>query len=400
MFYRWVVLGAAFLVLMNYGLFYSYGVFFKPLIEEFGWSRAQTSLAFSFYVAIYSASGIPMGWLYDRYGPRLPLLLTALLIGTGFAALSQVSALWMLYLFFGLVAGLGHGASWVVSVSTVMGWFDRHRGTAVGIVTGGMGVGTLIFPPLAHRLVASVGWRETFFAVGVVAFSYNLLAALLLRPNPASRGLPPSPTAGPAGADPAPSHQSTLPEPIRTYSFWSVYAAVTLAFAAYSLLLVHLMPYATDRGMDPGQAAGAVALMGVGALTGRMGLGVISDHIGRTWTLRLAYGANALAFAGLLVTSELGWLYAIALSVGFFGMGGSVVLGPLLREFFGERYLGKLLGTFMTCGIVSGFLGPYFTGYLFDLTGNYSLAFGVATGIAVGAALLTFLIHPPRRKNP
>ncbi|MEE9201839.1 MAG: MFS transporter [Dehalococcoidia bacterium] len=399
MFYGWIVVAASFLVLMNYGIFYTYGVFFKPLIAEFGWSRAEASLAFSFYLVTYSIAGIFMGWLSDRHGPRLPVFLAALFIGGGFVALSQVSSLWMLYLFFGLVAALGHGASWLVPVSTVVRWFEQRRGMAVGIVTAGMGVGTLIFPPLANRLIASLGWRETFLVVGAVAFGYNALAALLLRRGPASLGLAAygaTAAAAPAAEDPAPYPGHTLKEAVSTYAFWSIYAAVTLGFASYSLLLVHLVPYATDQGMDPGRATGALALIGVGALLGRTVMGTVSDRIGRRWTLRVAYVVNALAIAGLMAGLEIRLLYTIAFTVGFFGIGGSVVLGPLFGEMFGQLHLGKILGAFMTCGAVAGFVGPFLAGYLFDRTGSYSSAFIVATAIAAGGAVLTFLIRPPR----
>ena len=400
--YGWVIVGASFLVLMNYGIFYSYGVFFKPLIAEFGWSRAETSLAFSFYLVTYSTTGIIMGWLSDRHGPRLPVFLAALLIGGGLAALSRVSSLWTLYLFFGLVAALGHGASWIVPVSTVVRWFERRRGMAMGIVTAGMGVGTLLFPFLANYLIASLGWRQAFLVVGVVVFCYNVLAALLLRRGPTSMGLAVYGVGEgdvPVGDDPALYPGYTLREAVVTYAFWSVYACVTLGFASYALLLVHLVPYATDQGIDPAGAVGVVALFGVGALLGRTVLGTVSDHIGRRGTLRLSYVINALAISGLMVGLNLQLLFIIAFAVGFFGIGGSVVLGPLFGEIFGQLHLGKILGAFMTCGAAAGFVGPYMAGYLYDLTGDYSAAFLGAAGIATMAAILAFLIPLSARQG-
>ncbi|MDP7240899.1 MAG: MFS transporter [Dehalococcoidia bacterium] len=392
-------MGASFLVLMNYGIFYSYGVFFKPLIAEFGWSRAETSLAFSFYLVTYSTTGILMGWLSDRNGPRLPIFLAALLIGGGLAALSWISSLWALYLFFGLVAALGHGASWIVPVSTVVRWFERRRGMAMGIVTAGMGVGTLIFPFLANYLISSLGWRQAFLVVGVVAFTYNAVAAFILRRGPDSMGLAAYGAvvgAVPVDDNPALYYGYTLKEAVSTYAFWSIYFCVTLGFASYALLLVHLVPFATDQGIDPAGAVGAVAFIGVGALLGRTILGMVSDRIGRRGTLRLAYVMNALAITGLVVGLNLQLLYTIAFAVGFFGIGGSVVLGPLFGEMFGQLHLGKILGAFMTCGAAAGFAGPYTAGYLFDLTGNYSAAFMGAAGIAITAAILSFLIRTPR----
>ncbi|MEK7847755.1 MAG: MFS transporter, partial [Chloroflexota bacterium] len=120
-----------------------------------------------------------------------------------------------------------------------------------------------------------------------------------------------------------------------------------------------------------------------------------SDRISRRWTLRLDYAVNALAMAGLMGGPNLRVLYIIAFVVGFFGIGGSVVLGPLFGEVFGERHLGKILGVFMTCGAVAGFLGPYLAGYLFDRTGSYAAAFMAAAGVAAGGAVIAFFIRPP-----
>ncbi|MDP2952859.1 MAG: MFS transporter, partial [Chloroflexota bacterium] len=156
LYYGWVILGVGFFVFLNYGVFYSYGVYFKPLIAEFGWSRAETSFAFTLYQITYSFAAIPMGLLFDKYGPKVPLLLTAVLLGGGIALISQINSLWQLWLLFGIVAAFGHGATHLVPLATAVKWFLDRRGLAVGLVNSGSGVGLLLIPPLVGVLIVAL----------------------------------------------------------------------------------------------------------------------------------------------------------------------------------------------------------------------------------------------------
>ncbi|MDP7240484.1 MAG: MFS transporter, partial [Dehalococcoidia bacterium] len=133
-YYGWVIVATSFVTLTTYGVFYSQGLFFEPLMTHFQWSRAEVSLAFTIYMATYTSAALPMGWLYDHYGPRPPLMIASILVGGGIALCSQVTALWQLYLLFGVVAGVGFGAIYPVPVATVVKWFLKRRGMAVGIV--------------------------------------------------------------------------------------------------------------------------------------------------------------------------------------------------------------------------------------------------------------------------
>jgi Major Facilitator Superfamily. len=135
LFYGWVVVGAALLaVTIPWGILYSYGVFFKPMSAEFGWTRAMTSLAYSIAMVMQGVFGIIMGWLNDKRGPRLTFAIGGFLLGLGILLTSRLTSIWQLYLFFGFIAGMGMGAAYVPPMATVTRWFVKRRGLALGII--------------------------------------------------------------------------------------------------------------------------------------------------------------------------------------------------------------------------------------------------------------------------
>ncbi|MDO9065646.1 MAG: MFS transporter, partial [Chloroflexota bacterium] len=183
-FYGWFVVFLAFLALNTYGVFYSYSAFITPLEAELQTNRAGISGAYTTFLAVYSLFAIPMGWLADRYGPRRMLWLAALLIGGGFVLSSTITSLWQLYLLFGVMAGIGHGAIFVVPTSTVSRWFAQRRGLALGMAVCGVGTGLLVLPPIAARLIEAYSWQTTFIFLGVVAFIINVVVGALIKGKP------------------------------------------------------------------------------------------------------------------------------------------------------------------------------------------------------------------------
>lgn len=397
-FYGWAIVAVSSLTLTTYGLFYSFSVFFKPLMEEFGWSRGETASAFTIYLAVYTLSAFPMGWLLDRHGPRLPLFLTSLFIGTGFVLLSQIQALWQLYLLFGVVAAFGHGAVYLVPVSTTVRWFNRRRGLVVGIVTSGDGMGILLISLLAQRLIQGYGWRTAFLVLGVLFFALNALSALVVRRHPKEMGL--EPYGGSQGEGKAASGEGrdlTLREAVRTQAFLLLYFSFVLVVAAHRMVMVHLVPLATDLGVTAAVAAGALGMVGLGGVGGRLAIGALSDRIGCRRALLLSFVLVSLSFIALLAARQAAAFYGVMLLLGF-GYGGFVALfGPLMGELFGVAHLGKIIGVAFTNGALAGLLGPALAGFLFDLTGSYQwpLRLGVAFSLA-GLGLLP-LLHPPKR---
>ncbi|HEV8457657.1 MAG TPA: MFS transporter, partial [Methylomirabilota bacterium] len=228
LFYGWVVVGGAFLVLFTaYGAQYSFGVFFSALLEEFGWSRASLSGAFSLYAFGYGVFALVAGRLTDRWGPRVVIALGGVFLGAGLIGMSRTSELWHPYVFYGIVAAVGMSTAYVPCNATVAKWFTRRRGLAVGIATAGGSLGTFALPPLAHLLVSRAGWRWAYVVFGAgILLSLNLIA-LFMRRDPESIGLFPD---GDSAADHAAraairgERTWTMGGAVRTRAFWILFA--------------------------------------------------------------------------------------------------------------------------------------------------------------------------------
>ena len=191
-FYGYTVAAAAtFIMVLVFSVHYSFGVFFLPLLNEFSWTRAMTAGAFS---AVWVAQGllaIVMGGLNDRLGPRLVLTVCGVLIGSGYLLMSQVSAVWHLYLFYGVIVGAGLGGTFVPLTSTTARWFVVRRGLMTGIVTAGVGIGALVGPPTVSALISGYDWRVSYLILGTVVLVGVTLAAQFLRRDPAQMGTVP-----------------------------------------------------------------------------------------------------------------------------------------------------------------------------------------------------------------
>jgi len=191
-FYGYVIVLAAFCsTVVVWGIFYSFGIFFEPILTEFGWSRAVTSGAYSLCMALHGLLAIGMGRLNDRFGPRLIITACGLFFGLGHLLMSQINAAWQLYLFYGVIVSIGLSASFVPITSTVARWFVKRRGMMTGVVVAGIGLGTMFIPPLVSQLISIYGWRTSYIIVGVAALVLVTLAAQFLKRTPEQIGLSP-----------------------------------------------------------------------------------------------------------------------------------------------------------------------------------------------------------------
>ena len=191
-FYGYIIVGTALCIMVAvFGTRYAFGVFFKPMQTHFGWTGATTSGAFSLSMALEGLLGIVMGGLTDKFGPRLVMTLCGFLLGLGYLLMSQISAVWQLYLFYGVVIGIGMGGTIIPLLSTVARWFTDRRSTMSGIFLTGTGIGMLIGPPVANWLIFAYDWRMSFIVLGSVILVVVIVAAQFLRRDPSQMGLAP-----------------------------------------------------------------------------------------------------------------------------------------------------------------------------------------------------------------
>jgi MFS family permease len=388
-FYGWTVVAAAFVILFTaYGAQYSFGVFFSALLEEFGWSRAGLSGVFSLYAFSYSAFGFVAGRLTDRWGPRRVIAAGGLFLGGALAAMAAVSALWQPYLVYGVVAALGMGTAYVPCNGTVVKWFARRRGLAVGLASSGGSVGTFVLPPVSQLAVGALGWRGAYVVFGGGVFLILLAAAQVMRRDPESMGLHPDGVAAVQASARAAAGGLSLGAAIRTGAFWLLCAAFTATWIPVFVPLVHLVPFARDLGHPPLVAASAVSVLGAGAVLGRLVMGLASDRLGRLPTIGAAMLLQAVAFAALALVAGLPALYATALLFGYSYGAVSALFPAVVGDVFGRAQAGSIVGLlFMLAGSMAAW-GPLGAGAVHDATGSYRAAFVISAGFNLLAAVL------------
>ena len=403
LFYGWIVTACAFLVLfLTYGVQYSFGVFLPAMLDDLGWQRASLAGAFSLYTMVYSGCSWMSGRLTDSRGPRWVIAAGGALLGCGIIATSQMSAVWQLYICYGLVAALGMSTAYIPCNTTVVKWFQRRRGLALGLASSGSSCGILTCPPLASALIARWGWRPVYFSFGVVILVFlNILARFMVR-SPDLLGLAPDGDSLPTPAG-EPTRAATTPGPLLTSwtlqaawtlpSFWLLGAAFVIMLLTVPVPFVHIVAFARDLGLSPTQGALAVSLMGLCAFCGSLSLGPLSDRLGRKQGLVLSLTLQVVAFLLFLSARSLGVLYLGAAAFGFFYGGMATLFPALIGDFFGRLHAGAIAGFLFAGAGMLGAWGPMIAGHLRDLTGSYRPAF-ICGALTSAIALILFLMTP------
>lgn len=417
-FYGWVIVAVTFVCFaVGYATWHSFSIFYVALLEEFGWSRAETALAFSIFTIAYGFNSPIAGSLVDRFGPRTVLPLGALLVGSGLLAVTQISSLWGFYLLYGVVAAIGVSLfGSVVTFVVLNNWFVRKRGTAGGLATAGIGVGTLVMVPLLQFIIISHGWRAAYTVLAVATLvTIPTLVILFQRRRPQDMGLLPDgddPKGG-AGARKAraatagalvvdkewASREWDLRSAMRTRRFWLVSAARGLELLSLQMFLTHQAAFFVDAGFDKMVAASVVGTVGIVGSVGKIMWGVVSDRVGRELAYTMAFVCGTLGIVLMLnVTGQSSIWMAYGYGI-IYGLcyGASAVLTPVLAAdlFHGKSYGAILGGIYVVGGLGSSF-GAWLGGYVFDLTGSYTWAFSMGIP-AMWFSCLFFWLSGPRK---
>lgn len=393
-FYGWVIVAASTLVMaLGLGMLQSFGVFFKPVAGEFHWTRDVTAVAYSVYGIAEAVVTPASGFLTDRYGPKAVLAAGGVLAGVGYFLTSQTQSLWQFYLFFGVLIGLSSGVSYTPLVVTVNRWFVEKRGLAQGIVVSGVGIGTVIIPPLAAYLIEGLqSWRGAYMIMAAVLGIGITGLAFLLRRSPQDGGLQAYGHAATAEG-PEMSQDLSLRQAVRRRAFWIIFLVGALSFGSLSVVLVHLVNYATDPGvrLSAEIAATLLSVIGLGSIAGKVGMGAMSDYIGRKATIIISCGLGAAMMFFLPAAKSLWALYLFSALFGFAYGGWTPVLPALVGELFGMRSMGAIFGITSLGGSLGAALGAYLAGAIFEATESYTLAF-VLGAVVLGLAAVSVLL--------
>lgn len=415
-FYGWIIVAASFFAAMSYGLFHTFGVFFKSLQAEFGWSRTLTASVSSVHLMVYAVSGIMIGKVTDKYGPRAGLTIGAFLIGVGLMLCSRIGSIWQLYIFFGLIASLGAGVVYSLPSATVQRWFVEKRGLVLGIVMSGVGFSTMILAPLTNYLISSYGWRMAYIILGSGSLCVLSGVAMTMVSDPEKIGL------NPYGFNKDKTDETlqgsncsyntsdnigkgeiqiwTAKEAIKTQAFWVIYLLHFFAVLPLFMIMVHIVPFATDMGIPKAVAAGALGLIGGSSILGRILMGSLSDRIGWKNGITICVGCCCIITLWLINMRSVWALYVFVVFFGFF-YGGKVPLFPgLVSSFFGTASLAEIMGIFGTGSGIGGMIGPLVGGYLYDKTGDYSIAFLLASGSYAISVVFSLIVRQPEKPLP
>jgi MFS transporter, OFA family, oxalate/formate antiporter len=387
-FYGWFVVAGTFAVtFVGFGCAYSFSAFLVPLQHDFAASRGSISLVFSLAGFFYFGLGVVSGPLADRWSSRVLAVFGMLLTGIGLAIASAARSLTEVYVAYGLGVGLGVGCAYTPAVGAVQRWFVRRRGFASGLAVSGIGVGTMVMPPMAAFLIETVGWRETYLILGLFAVVLGAGMALLIEDDPRGRGLGPDGNSLQAGAERERSGAS-LSKAIWSPRFIALYAACLICGFGLFVPFVHLVPYALDHGLPQSSAVLLVAMIGVGSTAGRFVLGGLADRLGRQLSLLTMFVGMGLSFVIWLLSTS---FWPLAAFAGFFGLfyGGFVALAPaVVVDYFGVRNASSLVGILFTSAAFGTLIGPSAAGFAFDVSHSYTLPILVSLGANFAAAAI------------
>jgi len=392
-YYGYVVAASSCLILLvAWGAYYSYGIFFMPLLSEFGWSRALTSGAFSLGTIIQGMVAIPVGWLTDRFGARPVVTIGGLITGIGYIMMCQVESIWQLYVFYGILTGTGMGCYFVSLVSHAAHWFQHRRGLMTGLVVSGIGLGAIIVPPLANRLISIYDWRTSYIILGASVIATSVLLSQLLKRNaPIAQNTDSNSI---AEQNTIPVKGITLREALRTHQLWMTCGLFfCLGFGLFSIM-VHIVPHAMDRGFSADESAAIIAIIGIASIVGKIGMGYLVDRIGSRSGWAIGFAITAVAVLYLLAADTLWAFYAFAAG---FGLGyGCLVASesPIIADLFGLRAHGALLGLASFMFTAGAAIGPWQAGYTYDIMLSYRTTFIVLGVIAIIGIVLAALLKP------
>jgi MFS transporter, OFA family, oxalate/formate antiporter len=382
---RWLIVLALFVV--TYGIstpLAAYGVFLPVLAETFGWTRGAIATALSINLLLGGAAGFAIGALADRHGPRVMLVVTVTLAGAAFALVSTVGALWQLYLFVGVLGGIGMSSFYLLAATTVTHWFEERRGLALALVLVGFNLGYISAGPLAAWLIDALGWRGAYALLGGAGGLVTMGAALTVRlPRPAEARELHRPLTGAPGDAPAVAPGVTLRAALADPRQWFLNVSWFLLGGLALMISVHVVPFARDQGISLAAASLALTAYGVGSVSGRLTAGALSERLGAHTTIRIGYVLQIVALTTLL------WVPSrevLMVSLATFGAGfaaSDTMVTKVIPDVFGVRAIGAIMGVLTLGWRIGAALGPAVAGFVYDATGSYVVPFGLAPAAVV-----------------
>lgn len=396
---RWLIAASAVGIHISIGSVYAWSNFTTPLMEKFGWSASQVQLTFSLAILFLGLSAAFLGHFVEKYGPRKAGLLAASFFGAGIAGSGlavNLESLTLLYVFYGVLGGIGLGVGYIAPVSTLVKWFPDRRGMATGLAIMGFGFAAAISSPVMDALIKSIGIAGTFYILGAAYFAVMVLSSLYLE-KPAEGWVPAGFTEKmKSGALKVKKDlsQLTANEAVKTSRFYYLWLMLFINVTCGIAILSAAKPLARESiGLSTAEAAALVGVLGIFNGLGRIGWASISDYIGRPNTYTTFFVLQIILFA-LLPNTTTAIFFQIMLAVIYTCYGGGFASIPAyIGDLFGTKQLGAIHGYILTAWAAAGLVGPMFAAWIKDTTGSYENSLMFFAGLFVVALIVSLVIR-------
>lgn len=388
--YGWVVLAVTFTtILVGAGVRYGSGVLIRPLEVEFGWDRASVSLAIAIGIFIFGLTGPIAGTLLDRFGPRLVMALGTGLTVVGLGLIVQMQELWQLYVFWGLLTGVGTGAlSGSLGATVAARWFKTRRGMVIGLFSAAVSMGQLVFVPILLGITVVAGWRGAVILLAAAGIGLLIPITVLMRDRPSDKGLLPM---GDNGSQPtAAEHReetrrTPMREVLRGRNFWLLAGSLFICgYTTTGLVTTHLIPFSLEHGFDEAITASSMGLMGAMNIVGSLASGWLTDRFDNRRLLASYYFFRALSLLALPFVLNAPQLLIFSVVYGLDWIATAPPTSNLTVNIYGKASLGQVYGWIFFAHMLGASIAAYAGGYLHEALGGYNVVF-------LSAALMGFI---------
>ena len=400
MFYGWwIVIASIPMSIFTGAFFYGFSALFDPIIEEFGWSRALTSVAFALQQGESGIAAPIVGVLVDKMGPRRIVIVGGVIYGVGFLLLGYIGGLWMFYVMFLVISVGASGCNPIVTYIAAAQWFRRKRGRSMAIIsTGAAFSGIMVY--LLVVLISQFGWRTAVQVFGIASWAVILPLALVFRHRPEQYGLLPDGDT----ADISSPVYSTRTEvdfrfrqAVSTRTFWYLGAVFTLWTLVHGAVISQLVSaLRLDGDVSLTVAGAAAAAVPLSSIIGRLGLGSLSDFVDKKTVVVASLAIQAI---GLLLLANLATPLLAIGGAFFYGVGSGGVIpvrSALQADLFGARNFGTIQGGLRLLSTAGGVAGPIMAGGIADAQDSYRLFYYICVGALAATAVFVMLLKQPR----
>lgn len=380
----------------------AFGVFIDPLEQTFQWSQGSITLAYAISSVVTALASPFAGWFGDRFGARRAMIIGTLMFLVGMMLTGTINTIWELYLYFGVLLGVAQAIFLVPLIPAAMHWFRRHLGIGMGLIMASWGLGPAMAAPAISLMIENLGWQNAFIALGVGSAAVMLVLIGFFKDRPADKNLQPY---GYMEGDPEVQVRQFDQQRTKVFNgymrktaaFWNMSSIHFLGCVGHAIILVYIVPIATQEGISVVAAAGVLTALSAVSIISRVIVPILSDTIGTKPVMALFFFIQGITVLMLFWTHDLWMFYLFAVIFGI-GYGGETGGFPILnRRYYGQAPTGEPYGVQMLGAGLGMALGGWLGGPIFDMFGSYDIALWLSIATSLIGVLSIFLLEPTHK---